>query len=158
MTGAHPGCTNIATNVPRLSVDEVFHGDELRDNGWRWMVRPWKKRVVWMKDTFCTFFKPEQLVLDPFAKVLCTVKACLLLQKHRRLVGCDKDVKCLQKYMQSFVEVYAFQILKERSGLAGEDEWKEKAYEYPDTVNYRRLKGSLDGWGAPPGLPSIQML
>lgn len=36
-----------------------------------------------------------------------TAKAGLILDKHRRPVGFDKDVGSLQRYMISFVDVYA---------------------------------------------------
>lgn len=55
------------------------------------------------------------------------MKALSLLEKPGRFPGCHKDVSGLQKSFASSCEYYAFQLLSDRSYLAGEDQLKDSA-------------------------------
>lgn len=99
---------------------------------------------------------PDQLFLDPLAGTLSAVEVRLLLDKPRRLFGCDKDVGCLQKSMSSLEELHVSQLPRERSNLTGGDELKESARVCLTAVKSGRLRKSLESWRAPPRVPSIQ--
>lgn len=58
----------------------------------------------------------------PFAAM-----TCLLPDKHRRIVRCEKDVVCLHKSTPSLMEVYATQFLSNWSDLTDNDELKFSA-------------------------------
>lgn len=75
---------------------------------------------------------------------LSTLMVCLLLEKHRRHVGCDKDDSCLQKYMPRMVEVYTYHILNKSSDLVGHNQPKDYAHVYGDEMRSGRLRNSLD--------------
>lgn len=61
------------------------------------------------------FSKPGQLAQYPFVGTLSTFKAFLLVEKHRHFVGCDTDIRCLEKLMPSLTEAYVSQLLNQAS-------------------------------------------
>lgn len=77
-----------------------------------------------MKEVMCRVSMPGPLVFDAFSGKTFTETACLMLEKQRGFVGCDKAVDFLQKYFPRLVEVYAFQLLHKRSNLTGENQQK----------------------------------
>lgn len=118
---AHPGFTNVITNLLRLSVHEVDNGDELSEND-RWsMVQTEHSSAMLIMDIVQNFSKPGQQVLDPFARTIYSAKACQLVDKNRMFIGCDKRVGGLQKYMPSLVKVYASQLVNDVSDLTDDD-------------------------------------
>lgn len=66
VVSAHHDFTNVATNVPHLSVDKpvYVYRDELSEYGRKRMVWPEHNSVMLMKYIMLKFFKPGQLVLD----------------------------------------------------------------------------------------------
>lgn len=99
--------------------------------------------------------KLGQLILDRLAGTLSTTKACLLVEEHQNFVGCDKDIRCLEKLMPSVVEAYASQLLSLASDLTGDEGLIEAARAYLEAVKCSRLGGALSSWVAPPELLSI---
>lgn len=93
-----------------------------------------------MRDILHKFSNHGKLVLDRFAGALSTLKACLLLYRQRRMVGCDKNISCLQKSMPRLVKVYANQLLNNRSVLIGDSELKDSVREYLAEVKTKRLR------------------
>lgn len=85
-----------------------------------------------------------------------TARALVLLDKHRRFVGCDNDTGCMQKSMQTPVEVYFSQTLNEISVLTADEQLKEAGSVVLAPEQRKRLMESLDSWRATPDLPSIQ--
>lgn len=110
-----------------------------------------------MKDIVGKFSKRVQLDFDPFLGTHFTVKACLSLDKHRRLVGCKPDGSCLQNCRPSLAKVYDSQLLNDRSDLSDKQQLKDSAHVYPAAVKSKRLSELLDSWGAPSGLLPIQI-
>lgn len=155
---AHPGFKNVATNVPLLSVDEVVYVVGLSDNGRRWTGRPEQEKLLLMKDILPKCSKPDQRMLDAFAKTLYTEMGCLLLNNHRRFLGCNKDASCLQKSMPSIFAGLWFSASDDRFDLTGDEQQKDSERVYMAAVKSRRLRELLHGWGAPPGLLFIQTL
>lgn len=117
---------------------------------------PERKSVGLMKDMVPKLSKPGQLALEAFAGTLPGAKACLLLDKHRTLAGCDKIFICLQKSMSSLVEVYASKFLNVRSDLTDDDCPKYSVPVYLAALKSGRLREFLNSWDSPPGLPSTQ--
>lgn len=58
-------------------------------------MQPEKKSVVLMNDVVHKYSKRSQMVLDAFTGTLSAAKACILVDKHRPMVGGEKDVDCL---------------------------------------------------------------
>lgn len=53
-----------------------------------------------------------------------------MLENHRRFIGCNNDVKRVQRPITRLEEVYGSQLLHSRSNLTCEDELKESAHIY----------------------------
>lgn len=116
--------TNVVTTVPRNSVREVVYGDWLLQIAQSQLVRPEQKSVLIMKNVRCKFLNRGQFVLEALAEMLSMAKACLLLDKHRQFIGSNRYLNFLQKSMQSLIHNCAFQLLKDRSYLAGVEHLK----------------------------------
>lgn len=74
VTSAHRGFTNEVISLPRLSVHEVIYGDELFENGRRWILRLNEESIVLINDIRCQFFKSVLGVLYLIAEAPSTVK------------------------------------------------------------------------------------
>lgn len=62
------GFTNIASNIPHMSCDEVVQGDKHPESGLKQMLGLEQKSIALIKDSVPKFFKPGQLVLDSFCE------------------------------------------------------------------------------------------
>lgn len=80
------------------------------------------------------------------------------MNNRGRFVGCDKDAICGQKPIPSLVEVLGSQILNNWFDVTGGNQLTDSTCVYWAAVKSGRLWESLDSWGAPPGLPSIQTI
>lgn len=87
---AHYGFTNVVTYVPRLLVSDIMHGEKMSLKDWKWIVQTEQKTNVSMTNYQQGFAKPGQLLLKAFLEILSTAKVCLLLVKHRWVVGCER--------------------------------------------------------------------
>lgn len=110
----------------------------MSENGPRPVVQPEIKSVMLLKNIMCKFFEPAQVVLDPFPKTISTAKQCLLLYKHSRLLGCDKDGSCLQKSVPSLSEDHASPLLNNRSGFTGDEQLTDSVRVYLAAVKSGR--------------------
>lgn len=100
------------------------------ENGGKQMVQPEQKGVVLMKDIGQNFPKRGYLVLERFAGSLSTAKVDVLLNKHKRFIGYDKDGNFLQEYRPSVLEVYAHYPLNDRSDLNGDGRMHDSPHVY----------------------------
>lgn len=76
------------------------------------MLQPERKRVSSRKDLVQKFPKPGHLVLDKFSCTLSTAKAGLFLYKHRRLLRCEKDSRCMETSRAGLVEVWKLMLVR----------------------------------------------
>lgn len=67
--------TNLDTNCPELSVDEVIYGNDLLDNHQSPIVWPDRERVLLIKHVATKIPQHDQLVVDAIVRQL-------LVQKH----------------------------------------------------------------------------
>lgn len=59
-----------------------------------------------------------------------TEKACLFLENQSRFVGCEPDGGCVKNFMAGLVQVYAFQLLNDKSDLKSGEELTEAECAY----------------------------
>lgn len=124
----HPGTCNEMNNIPRVPNNEkIFLPSHSKQMGPRQMLRPEQKSRQWMMDIIEKFTKPGDLVVDPCAGTFSVAMACMLMPKHRKFVGCDKDDSCLENSMTSLVALFARQILNPNSDIDGTDHDKVHA-------------------------------
>lgn len=88
------------------------------------MVRTEQKSVLLMNAIGHKYCRCGDVVSDLLAGTLSTSKGWLLLEKHRRLVGYEWDISCLQKPMTNLLIVYDSQLLKDQSDWTGSYELK----------------------------------
>lgn len=80
-----------------------------------------RKNVSWMVELVGNLTNPGELVVHCFAGTFDVTKACLFLPKHRSLVGFDKDISCIEGFMESILEVYDRQLRNPESDLTGSE-------------------------------------
>ncbi|MEM1002550.1 MAG: DNA methyltransferase, partial [Bacteroidota bacterium] len=120
-SSTYPGWTNVVTNVQRPTAEEIVYMKDNNENGNaanRIMVRPEQKGILWMSNLIEKFSKPGDLVVDCFSGTFSVAKACFLLSKHRRFIGCDKDPVCLERTEDKLIEIFARQLLNPRSDIS----------------------------------------
>lgn len=88
----HAGFTNVLRCISFLSFDEIVPDDEHPESCRKPMIRPKQKSIVLIEDMVYKFSKLGHLVLDIFVGTPSTSKAFLLVRKHYRNFGFDKDV------------------------------------------------------------------
>lgn len=94
------------------------------------ILRPDQKNVALMKYLVQKLSKPGGLVLHAFSGTFPTAIVCILLDKRRGFVSCNKDSGYVGMSMTGFVEVYAFQLPNIKSDLNGGQKWIEAARLY----------------------------
>lgn len=87
----HAGFTNVADNMSRPSPNEIIRDCEYSEYRRRQMERREREVFSLMNALEIQISKPRQPVLDPSSSTLTTRRFCLLVDKHRHLVGYDKD-------------------------------------------------------------------
>ena len=153
----HPGTCNEMNNIPRVPNNEkIFLPSHSKQMGPRQMLRPEQKSRQWMMDIIEKFTKPGDLVVDPCAGTFSVAMACMLMPKHRKFVGCDKDDSCLENSMTSLVALFARQILNPNSDIDGTDHDKVHAKVLLRELDAIEAKRRLDIWDIPPGVPVVQ--
>lgn len=142
---AHTSLTNVVKNVCS-HLQAVRELENLPENGRRQNVGPVHKSVVLMRDIRRKFSNLDYLMLQVLPRTLSTAKACVLLDKHKRLVGCDRNGCCLQKSMASLVYVYSSQLLNDRSDLTGDGKLDDSARLYLPAIRTEYcVNCSIDG-------------
>lgn len=91
-----------------------------------------------------------KLALNPLVSPPSTAKACLPVEKHCRLVGCDIDALCYERLVPSLTDAYASKLLSQVSDLTDDEKLMESARIYSKAVEGRRLTGARNV------LPAIQ--
>lgn len=74
-----------------------------------------------MKHIIQKFTKPGTLVVDACAVTFAVAKACMLLVKHRRFIGCKEDSSCVNEAILLLILLYARQLLSKASESDGEE-------------------------------------
>lgn len=85
------------------------------------MIRPKHNAIALMNYLVCKLLNPGQLVPDPFTGTLLSCQVCLRVEKHLRLIECDKHVSCLEKSARTLIEPYTSQLLNRTSNLTTEE-------------------------------------
>lgn len=102
--------SSVDSNVPRISVDNAILRTILEEIGGMWIVRLDQKSVALISMLCRNSQNAGALGPEVLAGTLYTAKACLLLEKHWRIVWCEKDSPFAQKRMGVLVEVYACKL------------------------------------------------
>lgn len=79
----------------------------------------------------------------------------LFLNKHRRFIGCENDLDCVEKFIAEPVEINASQLLIKKSNLKDGEDVMESAQVYLSGVKTRSEQQSPSSCGAARGMPSV---
>lgn len=97
----------MVSNVVLSPFEEAVNWNNLTENDRRGMPRPEQKTAALVKGPLQKLSKQGKLALDTFAKMLCTVKAFLVLDKHKRFVECEKDSGFVENPIARLAGLYA---------------------------------------------------
>ena len=153
-----PGTSNVVTNIPRIQPSDILYREETNENGRPFMWRPEQKSIPMLKDIIVRMTKPGATVVDTFAGTCATAKACLMLKKHRKFIGCDKDEDCLEAAMPELLRVFAEQVLNEDSDIVCAPEVGEAAKVYLHALKGMDRRKRINKWTVPGGLPPAQTM
>lgn len=109
-----------------------------------------------MIDLVIKFFKHGYLVLDFYCDTLSTVKACLMLPNHRRLIGCKMETECDKQSEPYLVETCALQLLETQSDLTGCKKLFSAAKTFLTTRDAKNANRTKNHWPTPPGIHPFQ--
>ena len=154
----HPSWTNVVTEVPIVTGEEVIY---LEGNGGtgnaRKRLRPEQKPISLMKFLVNKFTKGGDLVVDTCAGTFSTLKACMEMDNHRRFIGTDMDENCAAMVEDSVIEMFATQLLNQKSDLITQDIKVRKAAQLVSAeVNRQAVQKRADAWSTPQGLVPMQ--
>lgn len=74
-------------------------------------MRPKEESTFLKNDLGCKHSTHVQQFVSPFVGTQTTTKAVLLAEEKYCSIVFEKDVRCLEKSLPSFMEAYAFQLL-----------------------------------------------
>lgn len=155
----HPGWTNVMMNIPRVPREEVLYRSEGRGSrGRRAMWRPEQKNVSWMKDLVGKFTRGRDVVMDFCTGTYPTAKTSMLLDQHRKFVGCDLDSDLLMAAKPDLLLTFALQVLNPKSDITGDEEVRAAARAFKEKVAVVSARRRATAWEAPPGLDATQMM
>lgn len=97
-----------------------------------------------MKNIVQEFTKPVNLVVDTYDGTFSVVRACMLLHKHRKFIGCEVDPCCVTGAMPWLILLYAQQMFSIESDIDREEEARSSAKLYVRAVNAIKFRKCLD--------------
>lgn len=122
-----PSSTTVVSRIHYLSFPEiVFKMDKPSSGtgniGRRPAARPEQKPVVLMKHLTSKYIRPSEMVLDSCFGTKAISKACLLLPKPHKLIGCDSALDCVSKMRPSLLRVFGKQVLRSNTDISESEE------------------------------------
>lgn len=108
------------------------------------MGRPKQKSAVLNEDFVHKCSKRGPVLLDAFSMTLFKAKAGLFQDKCRQFFGGENDNNSWQKYISSFVQVQAPQVLYDSSEMTVGGQLRESSSVHLAIVESTRLRESLD--------------
>lgn len=105
--------------ITHLPLEEQIIVLEREGAGQNRATRPEQKSAAGVKDIVRTFSQPVHVVLDPCVGTFATAKACMMLPRHRRFIGCEMDTGCCHKSCIYMVETILRQGLNQELDFTG---------------------------------------
>lgn len=89
---------------------------------WPQYVDAWKQNnTTWTKHLVEKFTKPGNLVQEASAGTFSVAKACMIILKHRKFIGCAVDPSCVAKPIPQLIMLNARQLLREEWVIDGDE-------------------------------------
>ena len=156
--GTLPSWTNVVTNVPVPSGSEVVYIPmEKEEDQYKHRLRPEQKPASLMKYLINKFTNGGDLVIDPCAGTFSTMQACILLDKHRRFAGTDKDSNCACIVEEDMIGLFAKQVQNPKSDLSVEDGMVRQHVQTVCEYNVNKVvRKRASAWDVAPGLVPMQ--
>lgn len=139
------GWKNLISNVPRLSQKDRFYKGKREAPEFDLLVHREQEDIVWMKEIVQKIMKPEDLNVDACGGTFFVAKAYMLLDKHRKSVGCEVDPSYVTKAMMQLILLYARQLLSKGLDIYGEEEARLFADVYVKTEKVVEMGRYLNG-------------
>ena len=164
-----PSSSNVISDVPPPLREEIRWVEEDQESATRdengksskrirrRKLRPEQKPVQLLSFLISKFTRPGDLVMDPCGGTFSTLHACMVLDKHRKFTGGDRDSDCTLAVEDDLLRVFATQILNPKSDLVTDNLGYTKAaqtvrsHDLQQRLNYR-----FNAWALPDGLVAMQ--
>lgn len=96
----------------------------------RCMPGPERNALRILRGLLKIFSNPGHLVFDHCLVTFSTAKAFILKEKHRKFIGCDADIDCVEKLFPSLLVTFARQVLNKDSAIEEGPKFEATARKY----------------------------
>ena len=120
-------------------------------------LRPEQKPVSLLKFLINKFTNGGDLVVDPCAGTFSAMRACMLMDEHRRFAGTDKDSLCASVVEDDMIGLFAKQVQNPRSDITVEDGMIRQQVQTICAFNVNKeVRKRATAWHVAPGLVPMQ--
>lgn len=92
------------------------------------------------------------------SSTLATAKACAELPRHRTVMGYEVDVDCIAACTEAPVEMYARQVLNEKSNTPASDEVLDAWKIVVRALDWLQVTKQMKSWNVPACYYAIKMI
>lgn len=110
------------------------------------------------RDIVQKFRRPENLALDACPWTSSFAQACMLLSKHGRPIGHEKDPSSGTEWMLQLILVYARQALNKEYDVDREERGYRTAEVYVNAEDFIEVRKSMEVWEVPKRPSPMQTL
>lgn len=136
-----------------LTQEERAHKRSRGDSWFKLLMRLGQKNTSWIKNIVHTFNNPGNLVVHAFAGTSSVSMNCMLLPKHRRVLGLEVYPGCMTEAMPQLVLLYAWHALSTKSDIDGEEKLLSSCKIHLITEGAIKVQTLLDVLKVLEGLP-----
>lgn len=109
-------------------------------------MRTERKDAVWIRCIVQKFTKSGNLVVDNCAGTSSVAKACMLLHKHARFIGCEAVSIYVNETMPQLILPNPQRVLLKKFDIDSEERARGSAKIYVRPVEAPAVQKRLDGW------------
>lgn len=146
VSNGHLGFINVICNIRRRTPYEILQNEKHSKSGKNPIVKLEHKSIIPTKDLLCKSFEANSAGSGSFCRHPIRCQDFSAASKQRRLDGCPRNLRCLDKSISNHVEAWATQPPKQASDLTGNENLMEPTRTFLNTDKGKSLRGVLNSW------------
>lgn len=144
------------SSVPRVPQYERFFRAFSSASGSKVLLRPEQKNKLWITALILKFTLLGGLVVNYCSNKFIVTKPCMLLQRHRQIVGYNLDLECDASSHLQIAVILAPQLSNEESDTIGDVDVQQAASCFSKAMEELNLKLCIELREMPTGFPILQ--
>lgn len=121
------------------------------------MLQPEQKTFSRMKDMVEPFSRDEDLSMHTSVGTIGTAKACMLLPRHQRFVGCDVVSFFFERAFPDVISTFPKQVFNEKTDTTRLEEVQSAGRVFASVLEQLVVNRSHYDWAVPRGIVPVQM-